>query len=66
MEVHTYRKYKIRMEPHGRDGRGWQAMICAPNSTQWTIGPQSDSPTSHKDVLSQAKSFVDGLCASGD
>ena len=65
MEVETYRKHKIRMERHGQDGQGWRAMICAPNSTQWVLGAQSDSLTSHKDVLSQAKAFVDRLCASG-
>lgn len=62
MQIETYRKHQICIE---RDGQGWRAMIRTPNSAQWTLGAQSRSLTGGKEVLSQAKAIVDGLCAAG-
>jgi hypothetical protein len=43
---------------------GWRATIYAPNSKQPMLGPQSDDPTGHHEILDEAKSFIDALLGS--
>ena len=53
-----YQNHRITMERHCN---GWRAMIRPPNSALLISGPQSDDPTSHKDILAEAKRLIDGL-----
>jgi hypothetical protein len=55
---HEYRGYRITIRRHGG---GWRATIYAPNSTQPILGPHSDDPASHDDILDQAKRLIDAL-----
>jgi hypothetical protein len=40
---------------------GWRATIYAPDSQQPILGPQSDDPNSHDEVLKEAKRLIDTL-----
>jgi hypothetical protein len=60
-ERHEHRDYRIVM---GRQGGGWRATIYAPDSQQPILGPRSDDPTGHNDVLEWAKRFIDSLIGS--
>jgi hypothetical protein len=55
---HEYRGYIIDIT---RYAGGSRAMIYAPNSKRPMLGPQSDDPSDHKDILDRAKDFIDAL-----
>jgi hypothetical protein len=57
-EDEEYRGYRIVIRRHGS---GWRATIYAPDSQQPILGPQSDDPNSHDDLLKRAKSLIDAL-----
>ena len=58
---HDYRGYYINIMRHGG---GLRATIYAPDSKQPMLGPQSDDPTDHDEILDQAKRFIDALLSS--
>jgi hypothetical protein len=58
---HDYRGYRIVIRRHGA---GLRATIYAPNGEQPILGPQSDDPAGHDDVLERAKRFIDDLMES--
>jgi hypothetical protein len=57
-EDEKYRGYRVVMR---RRGMGWRATIYAPDSQQPILGPQSDDPNSHDEVLEEAKRLIDTL-----
>jgi hypothetical protein len=58
VQPHEYHGYRIVIRPYGS---GWRAMVYAPDSTQPILGPQSNDPTSHDDILDRAKRLIDDL-----
>ena len=60
-QLHEYRGYYINIVPHGG---GLCATIYAPDSKQPMLGPRSDDPTDHDEILDQAKRFIDALLGS--
>jgi hypothetical protein len=60
-EGEEYRGYLIAIRRHGS---GWRATICAPDSQQPILGPQSDDPATRDDALVEAKGLFDALMGS--
>jgi hypothetical protein len=58
---HEYRGYRVLVR---RFGSGWRTTIYAPGSRQPMLGPQSDDPTGHDEVLANAKHLIDALMTS--
>jgi hypothetical protein len=58
IQPHDYRGYRIVIRRHGS---GWRATIYAPDSQEPILGPQSDDPNSHDEVLAGAKRLIDDL-----
>jgi hypothetical protein len=58
---HDYRGYYINIMRHGS---GLRAAIYAPDSKQPMLGPQSDDPNDHDEILDKAKAFIDALLSS--
>jgi hypothetical protein len=58
---HDYRGYYINIMRHGS---GLRATIYAPDSNQPMLGPRSDDPNDHNEILNQAKAFIDALLSS--
>jgi hypothetical protein len=60
-QLHEYRGYYINIVRHGG---GLCATIYAPDSKQPMLGPRSDNPTDHNEILEQANRFIDALLGS--
>ena len=58
---HDYRGYNINIMPYAG---GLRATIYAPDSKQPMLGPQSDDPNAHNEVLVKAKRLIDALLSS--
>jgi hypothetical protein len=58
---HDYRGYCINIMWYGD---GWRAMIYAPDSRKPILGPHSDDPTNHTEILDNAKRLIDALLSS--
>jgi hypothetical protein len=56
-----YRGYYIDIMRHAG---GLRATIYAPDSKLPMLGPQSDEPTSHNEIVDKAKCLIDALLSS--